>query len=113
MVNPSFLCRKHLLGEHGELHKFLSTWRKRCRIDGRVKGNAIEPESYQKRHDELAKEMVSRGYNHNSPCEQPDWSYLPETQGDVRVNTEESLKELVSRCPQCKLRTSEAELTER
>lgn len=102
MVPPEVMCKKHLLGEHGELHKFLHNWRKQHRIDGRIAGNAMEPLSYQDRHDRLAEEMLRRGYNHASPLEQPDFSYLPEKQRGYRVNVEDSLDLLLGRCEECR-----------
>ena len=35
MIDPKLLCRKHLLGEHGEIHKHLPSLRKGHRVDGR------------------------------------------------------------------------------
>lgn len=104
MVNPKILCKAHLLGEHGELHKFLHNWRKQHRIDGRIAGNAIEPLSYKSRHDELAKEMIERNYKHNSELEQPDFSYLTDEQLNYRVDLEKSLKLLIEKCPACRER---------
>jgi hypothetical protein len=98
MVNPKILCRRHLLGEHGEIHKHRHNFVKRHKMDGRI--GQIEPESMKTRHDELAEEMILRGYNHNSPFEQPDISYLPE----MRVNVETSLKDLLNRCTECEER---------
>lgn len=102
MVDPKILCRKHLLGEHGEIHKHRHNFIKRHRMDGRM--GQIEPEAMESRHNALAEEMLSRGYNHQSPFEQPDTSYLPE----MKVNVEESLIDLLSRCPECKMRAMAA-----
>ncbi len=104
MVPPEELCNKHLLGEHGELHKFLHNWRKRHRVDGRLAGNAMEPGSYKTRHDELAAEMLTRGMNHQSPLEQPDFSYLPLEQQRFQVDVEANRQLLVSRCKECETR---------
>jgi hypothetical protein len=104
MINPRLLCRQHLLGEHSELHKFLPAWRRQVKIAKRIEGNAIEPESYQARHDLLAAEMLRRGYRHETPCEQPDFGYLPESQRNAVVNIEASLAELTRRCPECRER---------
>jgi hypothetical protein len=104
MLNPVLLCRRHLLGEHGELHKFLPCWRKRQGITARVAGNAIEPGSYLARHDVLAAEMLRRGYRHESPCEQPDFSYLAIPEQRAVVDVQSSLAELVKRCPECRKR---------
>ena len=99
MVDPEILCQKHLIGEHGELHKFRHNFVKQHRMDGRR--GQIEPESMKKRHDELAAEMLRRGYKHNSPYEQPDISHL---QDFPPVDVEGSLKLLIERCPKCRKR---------
>lgn len=66
---PKILCSKHLLGEHLELHCIWTIL-----TEGR-KGYSHHPETLRwkgklkalyKRHDELVKEMKSRGYNHKS-----------------------------------------------
>jgi hypothetical protein len=49
------------------------------------------------RHDELAREMERRGYNHKSPYIQPDVSYLP----NMVVDIHKSLDDLQSRCEEC------------
>lgn len=104
MVDPIFMCRRHLLGEHGELHSFIQSWRKHRKIDRRITGNAIEPNSYKKRHDELAAEMIRRGMRHCSEIEQPDFSYLPVWQKDFKVDRKKSLNLLLERCPECRKR---------
>jgi len=67
---PEILCRKHLLGEHRELHAIWSiltndkTGYSRhpevIRWRGRLKALYL-------RHQILVKEMGNRGYRHNSP----------------------------------------------
>lgn len=101
MLDPTLMCDRHLLGEHGELHKFLHNWVKRHRVDGRISGNAMEPMSYASRHDQLAEEMLHRGMKHASPLEQPDFSYLPAEQREYRVDREAARELLVGRCPAC------------
>jgi hypothetical protein len=70
---PSKLCRNHLLGEHSELHALWSILTKK------KKGYARHPETLRwrgklkalyHRHDLLVKELVRRGYNHQSPLDQ-------------------------------------------
>jgi hypothetical protein len=109
MVQPSILCTRHLLGEHGELHKFLHNWKKKHKITGRIKGNAIEPLSYKTRHDELAQEMITRSMHHNSPLQQPDFSYLPIDEQTFKVDVNLSFNLLMQRCPNCKKRSQENE----
>ena len=75
LVSPKTLCRNHLLGEHFELHKFRHSFIKKHDMSTRIKRNQIFPKKMKQRHDELVCEMLKRGYNHNSPYEQPDVSY--------------------------------------
>lgn len=102
MVNPRLLCRKHLLGEHGEIHKHRHNFVKQHSISKRVSPVVqIEPANMKKRHDELAEEMLRRGFNHNSPFEQPDISYLPEEEQHAQVNISIACVDLIERCPSC------------
>lgn len=60
-----------------------------------------------RRHDELVKEMLRRGYNHHSPIEEsdlPDFSYLPDWQFNAKVSRWQSLCELYEKCPDCRAR---------
>lgn len=102
MIDPKLLCRKHLLGEHGEIHKHRHNFVKKHRITNRIFPIVqIEPFSMEKRHDDLAIEMVNRGYNHQSPFSQPDISYLPDQEKNVRVDISNSIMDLKKRCPEC------------
>lgn len=104
MINPMLICNKHLIGEHGELHKHRNNFIKGHSIKGRVSPVVqIEPLSMKARHDELAKEMEARGFNHKSPYEQPDLSkYGDEINAKVDVNI--SKADLAERCPECRER---------
>lgn len=96
MISPEFLCRKHLLGEHGEIHKFRHSFVKKHNMKGRA--GQIDPSKMESRHDELATEMLKRGYKHLSPYEQPDTSYLHDM---PEVNKEEAHRDLINRCSEC------------
>lgn len=98
LVDPRILCRKHLLGEHGEIHKHRHNFVKKHKMNGRI--GQIDPSLMEKRHQELAEEMIIRGYTHASPYEQPDISYLPEMKVDVNL----ALTDLLSRCNECEQR---------
>ena len=104
MINPKLMCDQHLLGEHGELHKFIPSFRKKYKVTNRVSHVVqIELSSYQTRHDELAEEMLRRGMNHKSPLpELPDFSYLPDEHYNAKVDIEKSIKDLRIRCRRCK-----------
>ena len=107
MVNPKFMCRKHLLGEHVEHHMFVGTLQQKKNIKGYIENNLLEPLSLKIRHDELVKEMEARGYNHYSPLEielRKLLDYLPVEYIFYRINRQDSEKELFSRCEECKRR---------
>jgi len=65
-VNPRMMCRKHLLGEHVEMHMFAACIRKGISLQGYLDNQLVELHNIKKRHDILAEEMKQRGYNHNS-----------------------------------------------
>jgi len=71
-ISPQKLCRQHLLGEHSELHAIWSI------LVHNKKGFSKHPEvlrwkgklkALYLRHEELVKEMLRRGYKHNSPLD--------------------------------------------
>lgn len=73
-IHVKHLCRKHLLGEHRELH---GLWNILTKHDGKG-GYSHHPEtkrwvgklkSLYNRHEEIVKEMAKRGYNHHSPLD--------------------------------------------
>lgn len=105
MIWPRILCKKHLLGEHYELHKHKHNFEKHHSIFGRVHPIVfIEPQSMKTRHDELVEEMIFRGYSHNSPYELPDLSYLPDNQRYMKADIGYNFADLFDRCPECKQR---------
>ena len=96
MVNPKNMCRKHLLGEHVELHMLVGSIKKKQSLQGFIKNKLIDTSKIQARHDALVKEMERRGYNHKSPLTYDDKLNLG------KVNSKESYKELLRRCPDCR-----------
>jgi hypothetical protein len=105
MVEPKYLCRKHLLGNHNEIHKHKPSFEKQHSIKGRLYPIAqIEPMSMKKQHDELAEEMLKRGYNHKSSYKMPDLSYLSKEDREIKVDVNKSIIELIERCPECRER---------
>jgi len=99
MVNPKILCRKHLLGEHVETHMFVGSIKKDHKMDGYITGGLLDVGKLSSRHDELAKEMIDRGYKHNSPIDQLGKKLIT---SDRKINIEENLKDLRNRCGECK-----------
>ena len=106
MVDPRYLCKRHLLGEHGELHKHRPSFVKQHSIAGRVQPGAvqIEPLSMAARHRILVTEMLLRECKHDSPYEEPDLSYLPQLHREARVDSAQSVVDLYSRCYMCRER---------
>ena len=100
MVNPRLLCRRHLLGEHVELHMFAGHIRLKRNVDGYVNGNLLESSSIKSRHEQLVKEMERRGYHHSSPLKYQDRLRAG------KVNRKAALAELLKRCPECKARSA-------
>lgn len=71
-VSPSILCRKHLLGEHRELHglyNILALDKKGYRNHPETKRWVGKLAALYARHEKLVKEMKKRGYNHLSPLD--------------------------------------------
>ena len=101
MVDPHVMCRKHLLGEHVELHMLVGHLERRRAIGGYVITNCVEPRAIESRHAALMTEMARRGYWHASQLVQPDVTWLPTAHRRARVDRAAALKELLRRCPEC------------
>ena len=102
MINPKLLCNKHLLGEHGEIHKHRHNFVKQHKITKRISPVVqIEPENMETRHNALAEEMIARGFNHNSPFVQPDISYLKPDERFAKADLSINIIDLKNRCPEC------------
>ena len=105
LVNPRMLCRRHLLGEHVEHHMFVGAVKKGFGVEGYLRDGFFEPRTLQKRHDEIAQEMVRRGYSHKSPLPDVDTSHLRDGKIDINRNIED----LRSRCKDCAARIAQIE----
>lgn len=104
-VDPSGMCREHLLGEHKEMHQIAGTIESHPHGEAIAEGHAekdqIDTSLIQERHDELVEEMLERGFNHNSPL-----SYDDEL--DIgSIDIESNRKELQDRCDNCSFGESE------
>lgn len=105
MVDPALMCRKHLLGEHVELHMLVGSIKRGKSLEGFVRNRLIQPKDILARHDILAEEMARRGYKHKSPLEQPE---LTEDIAVATVSVTDNEVELFNRCPDCRARILEA-----
>jgi len=107
MVDPRLLCRKHLLGEHVEMHMFVGTLQKKVSVKGYVDGGLFDSRYLAERHDALVEEMERRGYNHKSPLPLVGWN--PEEYPgfiDIFLN----LEDLANRCSECLFLQSEQQI---
>ncbi len=102
MVRPSLLCRKHLLGEHLELHMLVGAIKQRKSLQGFLDGGLVEPQSIRRRHAELVREMRARGYHHKSPLVR----YSSRQLG--RISITGNMRELRKRCSECRRLQKEA-----
>ncbi len=102
MVDPRIMCRNHLLGEHAELHLFAWSIDQKRSVKGYLRKGLLEIHNLHGRHEELAKEMRRRGYQHSSDFDEK-WKHA-ERWGSI--NKERSLAELINRCPKCKKRSN-------
>jgi hypothetical protein len=104
-LDPSVLCRQHLLGEHRELHALWTILTKNR------SGYMSHPETKRwvgklpalhKRHEALVHEMKKRSYNHHSPLNDLDVEGL-EIQ-EVFVHTpEEQIEIIQSKKCECRI----------
>ena len=96
-IHPGYLSTQSLLGEHAEIHAIYSI------ISKKKSGYSMHPETRRWkehleflviRHNLVLKEMVLRGFNHNSPCPSdksieskidhvPSYIDLPEVQFEI------------------------------
>ena len=95
MVDPTIMCRKHLLGEHVELHMLVRSILAGKSLAGYVAKGLIDTTQIQSRHDALAQEMLARGYRHNSPL------VVPPVEAMGRVDSLANVDELARRCELC------------
>lgn len=112
MVNPAILCRGHLLGEHRELHALACAIRKRMKtLPGFVSRGLVELSRLNERHEDLANEIIARGYEHASPWTEDMEEAVQEglqamfPGGNTgQVDIEKSLDHLLSICHICRSR---------
>lgn len=95
MLPPEWLCDRHLLGEHVELHMLAGCLRQQKSVQGYIDKGLVEIHNIHSRHEDIAKEILARGFMHQSP--------LPKFESFEAglVDTQKSLADLHKRCPSC------------
>ena len=97
MVDPTIMCREHLLGEHAEIHMFVGAIDHGSSVRGYLEKDLLEVHSLYDRHEELVREMKRRNYRHNSEIDEK-WKKA-ERLGSI--DRQKNLKQLINRCPKC------------
>ncbi len=101
-IEPKYLCRQHLLGEHRELH---GLWNILTKHNGKG-GYSNHPETKRwigklkalfNRHEGLVDEMKDRGYNHHSSLDER-LATGKDTQ-DFYINTAQEQKNILESKP--------------
>ena len=96
LVEPRTMCRQHLLGEHLEMHMFNSCIEGGRNLSGYIDHGLVMPHYIHLRHDDLAVEMLARGYNHTTPIK-----FLnPRIEGNVDGLANKQI--LRDRCEECR-----------
>jgi hypothetical protein len=99
MVDPTIMCRNHLLGEHAEIHMFIGAINKGMSVKGYLSKGLLEVHNLYTRHEELVAEMERRGYKHLSDLDEK-WKIAVKSGS---INRKSNLRELVRRCLKCRL----------
>lgn len=104
MVDPQFMCERHLTLEHGSCHLIVLALNEGEDLSSLLKDGHIEIGSLHERHEELVLEMDRRGLDH---C-----SLLPSFEsGSVGVvDRHRSALDLADICVSCEARLSVAGL---
>jgi hypothetical protein len=100
MIDPNKMCKRHISGEHNEIHKHLPSLYAGVSVEGRMAPVVqIQLNALQARHDELAQYL-----NHKSPLEVDDGlirrNYGPHYYRMVDVTHNEA--DLANRCEACR-----------
>lgn len=102
MLPPEGMCRKHLLGEHVELHMLLGNMRRGKSIEGFLSGGLVDPQQLFARHEELVTEMTRRGFKHTSSIDACECASLAaQYAGRTSISIAANAAELRRRCPDC------------
>lgn len=79
---------------------YASAIRLKRSIKGHIEKGQVETHNIKSRHDELAEEMLRRGYRHNSPLN------FRTKRREGKVDAKANLRELSKRCKECRKRIS-------
>ena len=107
MINPTLMCRKHLLGEHAEIHMLCGSIKRNKSINGFIDKKLIDLHEIFERHEDLVREMTNRGYNHKSHFTEVEVEEIKNKINGIfcnPVDLKENYRDLFSRCDDCNKR---------
>jgi hypothetical protein len=98
---PYGMCRRHLLGEHVELHMVVGAWEhgRWGSVLGLADKGYLDTSLLAARHELIAEEITRRGWQHHSPL------IIPEDLMECgHLDVLQSNRDLLDRCPLCRSR---------
>ena len=93
-VDPTTMCRRHLLGEHVETHMMVGSLNRGLSMEGFYIRGLIDTRLIRSRHDLLVDEMTRRGYRHASVLA----DFVDPQRGALAADAE---ADLCRRCADC------------
>ena len=107
MVDPSIMCKDHLLGEHREIHMIVGYLKSKKHLKDYAYHGLVQVSALQSRHEQLVKEMEIRLYKHNTPLifnYEDITKHLYQSEIQICINPQYSLNLLLGRCNKCRER---------
>ena len=103
MLPPETMCRKHLLGEHVELHMLLGSLRRGKNIDGFLAGKLVDPGACSGGTRSLCSKWSGAATGHASPLDEAECETLARRYGrtGTGIDAGANAAELARRCPEC------------
>ena len=106
-VPTNYLCDKHLLKEHSDLHKLINAIANNVSIKNHIKKGFVEVHNIPSRHIALVRELLTRGFGHTSLIEDVDVKLLKNCRRG-KIDKSLSIKELCYWCKHCNQRIVES-----
>ena len=105
-VHPKVMCKKHLMEEHNNLHKFVNMIKRDSDLTKYKVNNYLDPKAIPHRHGLLTKEMERRGISHVSPISARDiyTKYMNWNLVRIKLDSYRDVNELYDKCFQCRRR---------
>jgi len=101
-VDPSKMCRKHLLDEHLAVHTLIGRVVKNLTMTGYIQKGLVEVHNLVSRHDQIVAEFVVRGWKHNTPLTEEVLDKLKAAASAGVVDVAASIRTLSERCEECR-----------